>query len=124
MKKVMVHPERCVGCMQCMMSCATAHSQSKSLFTAISEKPLPKPRVHVGAGRYGEGFPNRCRHCDPAPCLSARSDFPGSCNRHDSYQSGAMYQLRLLCNGMSVRRDPLSSGLFRAYRKSGCRQMR
>ncbi len=71
MKKVMVHPERCVGCMQCMMSCATAHSQSKSLFTAISEKPLPKPRVHVGAGRYGEGFPNRCRHCDPAPCLSA-----------------------------------------------------
>ena len=30
MKKVMVHPERCVGCMQCMISCATAHSKDPS----------------------------------------------------------------------------------------------
>lgn len=71
MKQVIVRPERCVGCMQCMMSCATAHSQSKSLFSAISETPLPKPRVHLGVGVYGEGFPNRCRHCNPAPCLLA-----------------------------------------------------
>lgn len=71
MKKVVVHPERCLGCMQCMIACATAHSKSKNLFTAVCEKPLPKPRVHVGAGCYGEGFPNRCRHCDPAPCMFA-----------------------------------------------------
>lgn len=71
MKEVVVHPERCVGCMQCMLACAAAHSQSKTLLAAICETPLPKPRVHVGAGLYGEGFPNRCRHCDPAPCLSA-----------------------------------------------------
>lgn len=68
MKEVVVHPERCVGCMQCMLACATAHSRSKQLFSAIHETPLPKPRVHVGAGRYDRGFPNRCRHCDPAPC--------------------------------------------------------
>ena len=71
MKEVVVHPERCVGCMQCMLACATAHSQSKQLFSAVLETPQPKPRVHVGAGRYDEGFPNRCRHCDPAPCQSA-----------------------------------------------------
>ena len=71
MKKVIVHPERCVGCMQCMVACATAHSRSRRLFTAIRETPLPKPRVHVGAGLYNEGFPNRCRHCDPAPCMAA-----------------------------------------------------
>ena len=35
MKKVIVHPERCVGCMQCMLACATAHSQSKNLVQAI-----------------------------------------------------------------------------------------
>jgi carbon-monoxide dehydrogenase iron sulfur subunit len=31
----------------------------------------PKPRIHVGAGPANEGFPNRCRHCQPAPCLTA-----------------------------------------------------
>lgn len=71
MKEVVVHPERCVGCMQCMLACATAHSRSKNLFGAVSETPLPKSRVHVGVGLYEEGFPNRCRHCDPAPCLLA-----------------------------------------------------
>ena len=71
MKQVVVHPERCVGCMQCMLACATAHSRSLSLFAATLETPQPKPRIHVGAGRFNEGFPNRCRHCDPAPCQAA-----------------------------------------------------
>lgn len=71
MKKVIVHPERCIGCMQCMIACATAHSRSKNLLTAVLETPQPKPRVHVGVGLYHEGFPNRCRHCDPAPCQLA-----------------------------------------------------
>jgi anaerobic carbon-monoxide dehydrogenase iron sulfur subunit len=71
MKKVVVHPERCVGCMQCMLACAVAHSQTKSLFLATLETPRPKPRIHVGAGPANEGFPNRCRHCNPAPCLAA-----------------------------------------------------
>lgn len=71
MKEVVVHPERCVGCMQCMLACATAHSRTQQLFSAVLETPQPKSRVHVGAGRYDEGFPNRCRHCDPAPCQIA-----------------------------------------------------
>ena len=71
MKQVVVHPERCVGCMQCMVACAVAHSLTKQVYTAIMETPLPKPRVHVGVGLHGEGFPNRCRHCNPAPCMLA-----------------------------------------------------
>jgi carbon-monoxide dehydrogenase iron sulfur subunit len=71
MKEVIVHPERCVGCMQCMPACAAAHSRSKNLFLSTLETPLPRPRVHVGVGLFNEGFPNRCRHCDPAPCLLA-----------------------------------------------------
>jgi len=71
MKQVIVHPERCVGCMQCMLACATAHSRTKVLHSAICESPLPRSRIHVGAGRFDEGFPNRCRHCDPAPCQLA-----------------------------------------------------
>ena len=50
MKEVVVHPERCVGCMQCMVACATAHSKTKNLFSAILETPSPKPRIHVGVG--------------------------------------------------------------------------
>ena len=79
MKQVVVHPERCVGCMQCMLSCATAHSRTLHLITAIHETPRPTSRVHVGAGMYGEGFPNRCRHCDPAPCMQAC--LPGAISR-------------------------------------------
>lgn len=76
----MVHPERCVGCMQCRIACATAHSKSKTLPSAVMETPLPKPRIHVGVGLYNEGFPNRCRHCDPAPCMLAC--LPGAIYRH------------------------------------------
>jgi anaerobic carbon-monoxide dehydrogenase iron sulfur subunit len=71
MKQVIVNPEKCVGCMQCMLACATAHSRTLELFTAVLETPRPRPRVHVGAGLFNEGFPNRCRHCDPAPCQMA-----------------------------------------------------
>jgi anaerobic carbon-monoxide dehydrogenase iron sulfur subunit len=85
MKKVIVHPERCVGCMQCMIACATAHSRSGELFSAICESPLPKSRVHVGAGLYGEGFPNRCRHCDPAPCMFAC--LPGAIYRNADFDT-------------------------------------
>lgn len=81
MKEVVVHPERCVGCMQCMIACAVAHSKSKNLFEALQEDPLPRPRIHVGVGLYREGFPNRCRHCDPAPCMVAC--LPGAIYRND-----------------------------------------
>ena len=85
MKKVVVHPERCVGCMQCMVACATAHSRTGILFSAVCETPLPKPRVHVGVGLYGEGFPNRCRHCDPAPCRLAC--LPGAIYRNEEFDT-------------------------------------
>ncbi|ETR74056.1 MAG: 4Fe-4S ferredoxin, iron-sulpur binding protein [Candidatus Magnetoglobus multicellularis str. Araruama] len=71
MKTLIVNPQKCLGCMQCMFACATAHSQSKMPFQASLEKPLPRSRIHIGAGQMNEGFPNRCRHCDPAPCLLA-----------------------------------------------------
>jgi anaerobic carbon-monoxide dehydrogenase iron sulfur subunit len=68
MKTVVVRPERCVGCLQCRVSCAVAHSMSNSLYTAPYEQILSKPRIHIGLSRNKEPFPNKCRHCDPAPC--------------------------------------------------------
>ncbi len=79
MKSVVVRPERCVGCMQCMIACAVAHSRSKNLYEAIHESPKPRSRIHIGAGRYRNAFPNRCRHCNPAPCYHAC--LPGAIHR-------------------------------------------
>lgn len=72
MKTVFIHPERCIGCKQCEAACAVAHSQTKSLFWAVFESPTPKPRIHAEAGPVmNTAFPNKCRHCNPAPCVFA-----------------------------------------------------
>lgn len=71
MKTVFVNPERCIGCKQCQIACAVEHSQSKILFQAIFEENKPRPRVLVAPGLYLDtSFPNKCRHCDPAPCMT------------------------------------------------------
>src|SRR5665213_3977267 len=70
MKTVFINPERCIGCLQCELACAVEHSASKDETTAFLETPVPRKRVHVQAGPVPTfAFPNRCRHCDPAPCL-------------------------------------------------------
>lgn len=72
MKTVFIHPERCIGCKQCEAACAVAHSQTKNLFLAVFEVPTPKPRIHAEAGlALNTAFPNKCRHCNPAPCQMA-----------------------------------------------------
>lgn len=71
MKTVFVNPERCIGCKQCQIACAVEHSQSKALYGAVFEEPKPRPRVLVAPGLYLDtSFPNKCRHCDPAPCMT------------------------------------------------------
>ncbi|MCX7991317.1 MAG: 4Fe-4S binding protein [Proteobacteria bacterium] len=67
MKTVIINPERCVGCMQCRFQCALAHSKSKDYFSVFEEIPS-KPRIHIVKTKDKEPFPNKCRHCNPAPC--------------------------------------------------------
>ncbi|RLG12559.1 4Fe-4S ferredoxin [Candidatus Pacearchaeota archaeon] len=71
MKGVIVHIEKCIGCRHCMIACAIEHSQNKNLFSAITETPKPSPRIFVDVVKDKITFPNRCRHCSPAPCMEA-----------------------------------------------------
>jgi anaerobic carbon-monoxide dehydrogenase iron sulfur subunit len=70
MLTVFVNPERCIGCMQCEFACAVEHSVTKEPAFAVSEVPLPIPRIDVLPGLVaGTSYPSKCRHCDPAPCI-------------------------------------------------------
>jgi carbon-monoxide dehydrogenase iron sulfur subunit len=68
-RMVFANPERCIGCRQCEFACAVEHSRSRVAATAMFEDPPPRTRVHVEPGfSLATSFPNRCRHCNPAPC--------------------------------------------------------
>ncbi|MFH0966336.1 MAG: 4Fe-4S dicluster domain-containing protein [Methanobacteriota archaeon] len=69
MKNVFVRQERCVGCKHCELACSVEHSESKDLFQSIHEDKSSLPRIHVETVDNYLTFPNRCRHCDPAPCM-------------------------------------------------------
>ena len=65
---ITVDVRKCMGCHSCEIACAIAHSEAKTLFEAIGERPLPQPRVSVLA--VGEAaIPLQCRHCEDAPCV-------------------------------------------------------
>jgi len=69
MRTVFINPEQCIGCLHCEIACAVEHSVSKDMASAFLETPVPRKRIHVEAGPVATtAFPNRCRHCDPAPC--------------------------------------------------------
>ncbi len=71
MRSVFVNPERCIGCLQCELACSVEHSTSQDERLAFLERPVPRRRIHVQSGTVsGTAFPNRCRHCNPAPCLN------------------------------------------------------
>ncbi len=60
--------DKCLACKTCELQCAIEHSQSKDLFKAIEEEPLPQARVKVEA--YEDlSIPLQCRHCEDAPCV-------------------------------------------------------
>ena len=70
-KEIFAKPEKCTGCMSCVIACGVEHSKGKSLFAACTEKPAPRSRVFVEWTAPERKTPILCRHCDDAPCMHA-----------------------------------------------------
>ena len=70
MDAIYVKPDRCMGCKSCEIACAVQHSEGKTLFSALLERPAPMKRVFVETAE-GVKMPILCRHCEDAPCLNA-----------------------------------------------------
>lgn len=68
MKTVFVKMENCIGCRHCEIACVVEHTFGKNLLSLVNEESQSQPRIKVGMGIDFMTFPNRCRHCDPAPC--------------------------------------------------------
>ncbi len=61
-KILMIHPDRCVGCLACEMACAFAHEGSQRLEAS---------RVHVYKWQNeGISVPMLCQQCSDAACVT------------------------------------------------------
>ena len=76
-KRIKAIPQRCVACGACRIACAVAHSRSGELAAALSEDPLPEPRLRLRAveeespsGKRVRTVLLQCRHCKKARCVA------------------------------------------------------
>lgn len=69
-REVLIRYDRCTGCRSCELACAVAHSESKTLFGAVSEAKRPLKRIFVQQAGMKK-VPLNCRHCGDAPCVDA-----------------------------------------------------
>ncbi|HMB31096.1 MAG TPA: 4Fe-4S dicluster domain-containing protein [Desulfohalobiaceae bacterium] len=69
MQTVWINPEKCVGCRHCEIACTLEHSRHKDILSYVLEGKDAQPRLRIKTGVDFMPFPNRCRHCDPAPCM-------------------------------------------------------
>ena len=114
MKTVFVNPERCIGCRQCEFACAVEHSESRDPVLAVFESTLPRPRIHVTPGReLNTSVPNRCRHCNPAPC--ERVCPTGAVTRDDDHDVVLMRPERCIACAMCAMVCPFDAVTFHEY---------
>ena len=71
MKRLMVHLDRCTGCMRCESGCMAAHSTARDTIPALALGPSPVARILVESGVPGGPVPLVCRHCHEALCVTA-----------------------------------------------------
>jgi len=94
----------------------TEHSVGKDLSSVLNDKPGPLPRIKVGQGIDILTFPNRCRHCDPAPCMQACPT--GAIFRNVDHGSVLVKEDRCISCGMCAMVCPFSAIIFHNTRET------
>jgi len=110
MKTVFVNVAKCIGCRHCEIACAKAHSTLKDMLAVLNDDPRPQPRINVGLGIDFMTFPNRCRHCDPAPCRQVCPT--GAIYRDEQLGSIIVDEARCISCGMCAMVCPFSAITF------------
>lgn len=110
METVYINPEKCVGCRHCEVACALEHSGHRDIFSYSLGTKDSLPRIRVCTGVDYMPFPNRCRHCDPAPCLQV---CPSGAIYRDRETSAVLVQAdRCISCWMCIMICPFSSMEF------------
>lgn len=110
MKTVFVNAEKCIGCRHCEIACAKEHSTNKDMLSILNDDPQPQPRISVGLGIDFMKFPNRCRHCDPAPCQQVCPT--GAIYKDESLGSVIVNEARCISCGMCAMVCPFNAIAF------------
>ncbi|MHA1917901.1 MAG: 4Fe-4S dicluster domain-containing protein [Candidatus Ranarchaeia archaeon] len=63
-----ITPERCTACKSCEIACMVEHSESKTLYGAMTQKNPPLSLIRVVSSPDGYPSPETCRHCEEPWC--------------------------------------------------------
>ena len=110
METVFINISLCIGCRHCEIACITEHSAKKDLSSVLNDEPRPFPRIKVGLGIDLLTFPNRCRHCDPAPCMQTCPT--GAIFRDVDHGSVLIKEDKCISCGMCAMVCPFSAIIF------------
>jgi len=96
MKRIIIHPERCYGCMTCEVACVTAHKHpgapvtTEAIMQTITPGMLRTTRIWVEPAQDNAPVPTTCRHCLEPACVSVCSI--GSMRQDGKHQSVINHQ--------------------------------
>lgn len=107
-KILMIHPDKCLGCQNCMMACAFVHEGSFRLAAS---------RVHVYTWeREGISVPMMCQQCSGAPCISVCPT--GAMHRNPETAMVELDANRCIRCRMCVQACPFGNAVYDAFSDS------
>lgn len=95
--QILFDSSKCMKCNACLSACTVEHSASKSIFSAILEKPAPIPRLKLERIHNNHFEIIKCNHCDEGFCITA---CPANAIYRDD--SGYVHINPSLCSGCGL----------------------